>query len=73
MRFLLVAERVLEDNELCLDEAVLEVKKATGEESDISMQQGPSGKSCEQSISNYYCHFDCPYVFNQRLSNMRKC
>ena len=45
MRFFLVAERVLKENELCLDEAVLEVKKATGEEIDVSMQQDPSGKS----------------------------
>ena len=59
MRFFIVAERVLEGKELCLDEAVLEVRKATGEEIDVSMQQGPSGNSCKHSISSYYCHFDC--------------
>ena len=59
MRFFLVAGRVLEEKELCLDEAVLEVKKATGEEIDVSMQQGPSGKSCKHDMSRYYCHFDC--------------
>ena len=47
MRFVLVAERVLEKNELCLEEAVLDVKKATGEEINISMQLSASGKSCK--------------------------
>ena len=51
MRFCVVAERVLNGNELSLDDAVLRVTKATGEELNIATQQELNGKSCKANMS----------------------
>ena len=59
MRFFVVAESVLEVNELCLNDAILKVKKATGEEVNTAMQQGLKGKSFHDSRFNLQCYYIC--------------
>ena len=38
-------------NELCLDDAVLTLTKATGEELNMATLQETNGKSCEANVS----------------------
>ena len=52
MRSFVDADRVLEANELRVDGAVLNVRKAGGVESSVTMRQDRNGKSCERNISN---------------------